>query len=64
MTDKKYKLVRDGTVKTYSEWVQDHCDKYAGANRELAKLNIDFMIKEALHMKYRVYVQNMFLHIN
>jgi len=46
MTDKKYKLVRDGTVKTYSEWVQDHCDKYAGANRELAKLNIDFMIKE------------------
>ena len=43
---KKYRLVRDGTIKTYDEWIQDHCDKYAGKDRYLAELNINFMIKE------------------
>jgi len=45
MTDKKYRLVRDGTIRTYEGWIQDAMDTYAGRDRSLAKLNVDFMIE-------------------
>jgi hypothetical protein len=55
MNDKKYVLVRDGTIKTYDDWVKDHQDKYAGKNRKLAELNINFMIMEKWLVESEIY---------
>jgi len=47
MDDERYRLVRDGTIKTYDEWVQDHMQKYGDVSGiEIVRMNIDFMIRE------------------